>query len=139
MRVERRLECAEQSSPIRFQLAELAQQHQIAPRFNIVPHRVRRRESTRSVEMARGRAGSEVLKYREPFSIRDTTEETGAAGAIGKTVILRDQASQPNGMSPPRGYRPKYVLDLRAGGAANHGDPLFDPIHDQLQSPAVGI
>jgi hypothetical protein len=53
--------------------------------------------------MARRRAWSEVLKDREPLPAPNIAEEPGAAGAIGKTMFLCDDASQPNGMSPPLG------------------------------------
>jgi hypothetical protein len=111
--VERRLECAREAFPCRFELAELVQQDEFAPGRNIPPHRPGRAQRTGPVEVAHRRAGSQILEYRKPFRRRDVSQKAGVASPVRKTMIFRDEAGQANGRLPPIDQRPERLLDIR--------------------------
>jgi hypothetical protein len=111
--VERRLECAREAFPCRFELAELVQQDEFAPGRNIPPHRPGRAQRTGPVEVAHRRAGSQILEYRKPFRRRDVSQKAGVASPVRKTMIFRDEAGQANGRLPPIDHRPERLLDIR--------------------------
>jgi hypothetical protein len=117
-----RAESIAKPTTIGLELAELAEQHEVTSRGNILSHGVGRREHAGIREVAGLRANPEILEDREPLAAAEAAQKAGAAGAIGKTMIFRNDTGQADGRLPADDQRPEQFLDLRAWHALHHGD-----------------
>jgi hypothetical protein len=115
-----------------FELPELVQQNEVAPRCDIALYPRRGGNGASAIEVTHGGAGAEIVKDRKSCPRPEAPQIAGLTMPIGEPVIFGNDSSQTDIRPPLIGQCLKDDLNLSIRCTPDHGDDFCSVFHDSL-------